>query len=514
VLKRLGLMQERRRSAADLLPAWEPLIAAITDDKGWIRVRAFVRHCCALGIAPDDVDDGVLASYFEHLRQSDIRGTSRETIRRVASAWNKAVETVPGWPPRRLSPPASEPRQYALPFDSYPPSLQADVEAFRARLSGANRKGLFQNDGLRRPLRPRSVKTRMESLNLAIAGLVHSGFPIDRVTSLAVLVERDNLQALLNWHHARSGEKVGAHLGIIGATLAVLARHHVKLPPDQLGPVLEDLKEVRPPKQRFMTAKNERRLRQFDDVGNLAALLHLPNVLFAEAARLRDGTPVEPEGEPRTPRPREAAWLAAVALAIEIEFCCPLRLSNLASLRLGRHLVRLGRDGTTITHIMIEGDPTDGPGTKNHDPIRWPVSPALARALDRYLQEFRPYAGKGAGSDWIFPHRDRVDIHRDQGGFATAIVDAIHRHAGLQVNVHLFRAFCGSLVLEDTPEAIGDLQMLLGHRTMEVSLIFYRSRKTDRAAERLAQIIERRRKETRNLVLGKRARGRIRRRTK
>ncbi|NKE18237.1 site-specific integrase [Neoroseomonas oryzicola] len=507
LLKRLGLMEERRRSAADLLPSWEPLIAAMSDDKGWIRLRAFVRYCSAHGIVPAAVSDATVGCYREHLRQRDIRGTAHATIRRVVSAWNKATATVQGWPAHRLSAPLVEPRQYSLPLEALPASLRADIEAFRQRLSGANRKGLFQHDGLRRPLRPRSVQTRMVALRLAIAGLVHSGFPVERITALAVLLERDNLQTLLNWHHQRGGGKVGAQLGIMGATLAILARHHVKLPTDRLGPVLEDLKEVRPPKQRFMTAKNERRLSQFSDPDNLGAFLHLPNTLFSLAERIRDGTPEHPGVEARPPCPREAAWLAAIALAIELEFCCPLRLSNLASLRMGQHLLRLGRDREKVTHLMIAGEET-----KNSDPIRWPVSAALARALDRYVTGFRPHSGPGSSSDWLFPHRDRADAHRDPGGLAKAIVDAVHRHAGAKVNVHLFRAFCGSLVLEETPEAIGDLQLLLGHRTMEVSMIFYRSRKTDRAAERLAGIIERRRKETRALVLGKQVRSRIRRR--
>ena len=437
---------------------------------------------------------------------SEARRVARCAASRRPGTWHR--RRCPAGPCTASSRPPDEPRQYSLAFEALPPSLQTDIEAFRARLSGDNRKGLFQNDGPRRPLRPRALQTRMVSLRHAIAGLVHSGFPLERLTSLAVLLEQDNMQALLNWHHARGGGKVGAHLGVMGATLAVLGRHHVKLPPERLATVLDDLEEVRPPKQRQMTAKNERRLRQFDDPDNLGALIHLPNTLFAEAERLRDGTPPDAEGEPRRPRPREAAWLAAVALAIEIELCCPLRLTNLVSLRLGQHLVRLGRDGKHVTHLMIEGNET-----KNEDPIRWPISQALAVALERYIKGFRPHAGIGAASDWLFPHRDRADTHRERTGFATAIVDAIHRHAGLRVNVHLFRAFCGSLVLESQPEAIGDLQVLLGHRTMEVSMIFYRSRKTDRAAERLAKILETRRKETRLAVLGKQVRQRLRRKS-
>jgi integrase len=513
VLKRLGLMQERH-TAGDLQPTWASLVRAMTDDKAWIRLRAFLRYCSARGIEPGDVDDTVLAGYLDHLRQADIRGTARDTVRRVARAWNKASETMPGWPAQRLAPPPAEPRQYSLPFSSYPASLQAEIKVLCARLSGSNGNGLFQGDGPRRKLRPRSVETRMVALRLALAGLVHSGVPPERITSLAMLLVRENLQALLNWHYVRGGETVGAHLGAIGATLAIVARYHVKLPPERLAEVLEDLREVRPPKQRFMTAKNERRLRQFDDPQNLAALLHLPNILFAEAERIRDGTPDIPGGEGRPPRPRDAAWLAAVALAIEIELCCPLRLANLASLRVGLHLLRLDRDGRRITHIMIEGDPAEGQGTKNHDPIRWPVSAELSVAFDRYLTGFRPVAGPGAASDWLFPHRDRADIHRGQGGLANAIVAAVHRHAGVRINVHLFRAFCGSLVLEETPEAIGDLQTLLGHRTLEVSMTFYRSRKTEGTAQRLAGIVERRRNETRHLVHGKRARTAIRRRVK
>ena len=509
VLQRLGLMAERRRAAKGLTPAWEPLIAGMTDDKGWIRLRAFIRFCSERGIEPKAVNDATLSAYLQYLQASDIRGTARATVRRVATAWSLATEIVPGWPSHRVEAPATEPRQYSLPFEALPSSLQADIEAFRARLSGANRKGLFQNDGPRRPLRPRALQTRLISLRHAIAGLVHSGFPLERLTSLAVLLERDNMQALLNWHYARGDGKVGAHLGVMGATLAILARHHVKLPPEHLAEILEDLKEVRPPKQRQMTAKNERRLRQFDDLDNLGALLHLPNTLFAEAERLRDGTSPDPEGDGRPPRPREAAWLAAVAVAIEVELCCPLRLTNLVSLRLGQHLVCLGRDGKHVTHLMIEGNET-----KNEDPIRWPISKALALAIERYSKGFRPHAGPGAGSDWLFPHRDRADTHRERTGFATAIVDAIHRHAGIRVNVHLFRAFCGSLVLESQPDAIGDLQVLLGHRTLEMSMMFYRSRRPDRAAARLATILETRRKETHLSVLGKQARRQSRRRGK
>ena len=509
VLKRLGLMAERRGVVAEFMPAWAKPLKAMLGAKTWIRLRAFARFCSDRGVGPDAVDDAVLAAYQDHLRACDIRGTARETVRRVAKAWNLAAATVPDWPSQHLQAPEQESRQYSLPFDALPPSLQADIERFRARLSGANRKGLFQNDGPRNPLRPRALQTRMVSLRLAIAGLVHSGFPVERLTSLAVLLERDNMQALLNWHHARGGGRIGVQLGIMGATLAVLARHHVKLPSEQLAEVLEDLKEVRPPKQRHMTGKNERRLRQFDDPENLGALLHLPNTLFAEAERLRDGSPADADGGGRRPRPREAAWLAAVAVAIEIEFCCPLRLANLASLRLGHHLVRLGRDGKHFTHLVI-----DGSETKNEDPIRWPISRSLEQALDRYIKYFRPLAGPAAAADWLFPHRHRADIHREPSGLAKAIVSAIHRRAGLRVHVHLFRAFCGSLVLESQPEAIGDLQLLLGHRTMDVSMTFYRSRKTDRAAERLANILEKRRQQTRLAVRGRQARGQLRRRPK
>ena len=129
VLKRLDLMQERR-GAVDLMPAWASLVGIMTDDKAWIRLRAFARHCSATGVTPGDVDDATLAAYFDHLREGDIRGTARDTVRRVARAWNQAAEAVAGWPQTNLSPPVSEPRQYSLPFSSYPASAQADVDAF------------------------------------------------------------------------------------------------------------------------------------------------------------------------------------------------------------------------------------------------------------------------------------------------------------------------------------------------------------------------------------------------
>lgn len=66
IFRRLGLMAERRSVAGEVMPAWQPLLTALTDDKAWIRLRAFIRYCSAHGAGPAMVDDALLAGYARY----------------------------------------------------------------------------------------------------------------------------------------------------------------------------------------------------------------------------------------------------------------------------------------------------------------------------------------------------------------------------------------------------------------------------------------------------------------
>src|SRR5262249_21259872 len=72
-------------------------------------------------------------------------------------------------------------------------------------------------------------------------------------------------------------------------------------------------------------SKSRDRLANFEDDPLLRALVHLPGRLLDEAEM------------PKTSRPRKRL-LAQIAVAIEIELLAPVRLANLVSINLDRHI--------------------------------------------------------------------------------------------------------------------------------------------------------------------------------
>ncbi|CAH0150415.1 hypothetical protein [Roseomonas sp. CECT 9278] len=472
VLKRLGLMAERHRAASDLMTAWAPLVAVLDGVKEWIRLRAFVRYCSDHGIAPGEVTDTVLAAYQAHLLAADIRGTARATIRRVVHAWNAAVEAVPGWPTSRLTAPAAETRQYSFKFDEYPPALQADVATFNERLTVPIGDDLYgpddedEDDGPRLALRPATVTTRMKAVRLLLAAAVHTGTPIASITSLAVLVEIKTAKAILNWHWIRAGRRTTDHTGVLSDTLKVIAKHHVRLPPERMAKLIPVLAKAKPPKRKGMTEKNTRLLRELEDPTRRAQILHLPRHMMKLAARLREGW-IDADSVEHAPRPGEAARIASLAAAIELELQCPLRLETLDHLRIGVQLQRNGGQRNRISHVVLTED-----DMKNHQPLEWTLEDTSAALLDDYVRLYRPLLPH-AVTDWLFSSKTRDDGPRGKKGLGTAITREIHSLVGVRMTPHQFRAFAGALILERNPHAIEDLRLILGHSTTETAMRYY-----------------------------------------
>ena len=90
-----------------------------------------------------------------------------------------------------------------------------------------------------------------------------------------------------------------------------------------------------------MTPRNRARLRQFDDPENLRRLIELPRDDHSRAASTRSAELSE-------------AIQVQSALAIAILTIAPMRIKNLASLRLGRHIVQTRPGG--VRHIVIPAE--------------------------------------------------------------------------------------------------------------------------------------------------------------
>lgn len=468
VLRRYGLIQRPRRRDEPLMPAWHALRDSLPDMFVSIRLQAFMAWCSDRGIAPDAVRDGTLAEYAAYLRLNRMRGDPHEVARRCAKAWNRAGQTVLGWPSAELTAPAST-FYYTLAFDAFPASLVADIETFRRRLKGGGGLGLYSSTSAFRSLRPVSVANRMQALRMALAALVQSGVKPEDIRLLADLVTSDHMKMILDWHWERAGRKVTGNLGAVADTLRIVAKYQVGLTGAALEEALAIAKAAKPKKRTRMTAKNEIRLAQFDDPDVLAMTVNLAREALMPLAAAQKAAG----------RHLDAAWTASIAVAVEILLHCPMRLANLANLRLGHEIVCLGKGRQRYTHFLIAGHLT-----KNDEPLRWKINLRLSEMIDVFAREYRGAIGGADGSDYQFAGRDHHDRPRWQSQLGTAITRAFREHVGIEMHPHLYRALAGKLILDENPGAIEEVRQLLGHRTFTTAMEYYISSQPQRAAER------------------------------
>ncbi len=136
----------------------------------------------------------------------------------------------------------------------------------------------------------------------------------------------------------------------------------------------------------------------------------------------------------------------------------PLRLSNIASIRIDQHLVRLGEE------YWLRFDSNE---TKNARPIEVPVPDQLVPFLERYLERHRrellgpsdlPHLwitvqGRAANPNTVY--KRIVSLTKDAFGWA--------------INPHLFRDCAATSVAIDDPEHIQIAAAILGHGSLKTT---------------------------------------------
>ena len=108
-----GVQVVRRRRRDTLSPAWQELLSRVPDRFERFRLSRLASHCSANSIAPEQVDDAVSDVFGATLLQHSLIERPKQVHREACLAWNRAAETVPGWPPARLLRP-TEPSRLCL----------------------------------------------------------------------------------------------------------------------------------------------------------------------------------------------------------------------------------------------------------------------------------------------------------------------------------------------------------------------------------------------------------------
>jgi integrase len=443
-LKLAGVDVVRRRRRETLLPAWQQLLSRIPGNFERFRLFRLASHCSANSIAPEQMDNAVTDGFGADLRQSLIE-RPKQVHREACLAWNRAVETVPGWPQVQLQVPQNR-CDYALPVCTYPASFATDLQAYLDHLAGND---LFAETA-RQPASPLTIHdNRLQLLQIA-AALVLSGRGPASIRSLADLIEVKAAQTALKFFWERKGKRKTEHLHRFALLMVKLAKHWVKVSPEHLEALRQLRKQVNPGTT-GMTARNRARLRQFDPA-NVKRLVDLPEKIVRRLS-------VE-----RPPTYNEAIRVQS-AVVIAIVLAAPLRVKNLAGLTLDRHFVR-GRPGPDSTrHLAIPAHEV-----KNGADLEFELPDPVCRLIDIYVTRFRPLLAK-APSAFLFPAR--------QGGakppaqLALQIQRVIRQEIGLQLNVHLFRHLAAKLFLEAHPGEYETVRLLLGHKSLVTTVRSY-----------------------------------------
>lgn len=441
-LRHVGVSSSHFRHTGDLTESWQKLWGLITDEQTRWKLSRLFRYASVLGIEPDDVNDALIERLLKTLIEESFVKDPEDTIRMTIYAWNRAGTETSNWPSIKLNRRPTRQENWTLQLHEFPASFLQDHDKWIARLRGDDP---LAEDAVPRPLRPATLKHRSFQIRMFASALVRRNVPTERINNLNILIELANFKEALRFMLERNDNQSTEAIYGCAMAIKVIAEHYIKVPPDHLKQLQQICSKVKV-KTRGLTAKNRQRLTQFDDPANVAALLQLPEKLEALASR-RQG--------------RKAGVIMQMAVAIDLLTMCPLRVSNLAALKLDETIywTRPGRKGPLI--VSIESD-----DMKNSQPFTFEIHPESVPRIKRYLDTYRPQLFDDPG-DWLFPGRN--GRAKQSGGFGKQIKEAIRKYSGLTVNVHLMRHITAKLYLNCHPAGYVVVQQALNHRTIDTT---------------------------------------------
>jgi integrase len=496
VLRRIGLVEPHHPPPLPRSSHWLPLVEGVDHELSRSVRARFASWCEANSVGPEDVWQEILLPYGEYVRTYHLQNGIQALLRATARWWNHFSVGFPDWSQVRLTAPALL-NCYTFKLTTFPSVFQDEVHALGRHLRGSDqRPGPFQVKRIP-ALREATVEMRLYYVGAAASILVLQGRRASTITSLADLVTEDSFRQILQFYWDRAAQRrirkgeitendlndpTAGNSGLtenMSKTLLQVAKYWCHVEPDQLKALSALAQAVRPPKQTGITVKNSNRLAQLDDPSKLRKLLLLPETLMALAESIRDRRPVE------------AARLAGLAAAIELLLNIPLRLRNLARLRIGINLKYTGARGGLISRLVVSASET-----KNRQSCEWSVGEEPARILERYIRSFLPTLESSESRStlfegrWLFPGRPR-NQPIDAGWLGMSLTRVIEEHTGLIINTHLFRSLAAKLQFEDAPGGLEDLRLLLGDKSPDTVLRHYAAFAPDKAARRYEEVLKR-----------------------
>jgi integrase len=441
-LKRIGLAPDQPKPDTPLSADWSELEGRSKPlrQRRWSLSR-LIRYCDGQGIGPAAVNDAVISAFGEYLRTQTLKAKPEHLIRDASQLWNRLADLAPELGVQQLTI-VNNRKTYSPDWEALPSSLRQEIETWLGSLS--EEADLLSENGPTHPLRPASIKSYRYALLQAIAGLIHSGRPLESITSLAKLVEPKAAEAALEFHRTRMGKKQSQMLGQIAHVLVLVAQHVV----GGDDPTVAKLKRMRARvgvSRAGLKPRPREALRQFVERENIEKLLILPQRLHRRLLGKKVLTVAD-------------ARLMQVAVALELLLMRPIRRANLVGLRLGQHVLSVGKR----TVIVLDEDEV-----KNRVAHDYPIPPESVRLLDFYVTRLLPLLGPNP-ERFLFPG-EIAGRPKSAEQLGRQFRKTILAETGLDIHPHLMRHFAATLYLTENPGGMEVARRVLGHRSADTT---------------------------------------------
>lgn len=446
-LRDLGVEVINDRDVTPLGPAWAELFGALPDRRLQIGLAKFMRYCTRVGIEPERVGPSHFKDFLQELETQSLHRDPEGVYRQTVRLWNKAAAGAHQWPPL-IVPIGLDPRNYALPTETFPKAFRDDLDRFLS----AGEIGDELDDGYAPRVRAITTKGRRHMILRLASAVVQSGVPAAEIHSLGVLCQLEHARAAMRFFRARHPQKAVTE-GMLNHVwlLCVVARAWVG--DNELEQVLReeiirkydrDVKAARS----GVRLKNKQKLRQFDRPENLAALVDLPGKIFRDVAR-------------SSPPTYAQSVRLMYALMITILLHAPIRSKNLVELDFAQNIVTVGKGRGRVVRLQLPPSMT-----KTRRAYEAPLPQEILPLLDAWLGSHRsrvcPFP-----SPYLFPN-PRGQL-RNRDGLAVQLTGFIERETGLRMNMHLFRHLAVKIILEHDPSHMEVARQILGHSSRRIT---------------------------------------------
>jgi integrase len=388
-------------------------------------------------------------AFQAYRRETSFAKVKRSQHRALVRSWNANAARIPAWPKITLTEPAYAKRFTGPALAEFPQGLQDDIDAHCQRIAKRHKS---VSGRIFRPCKQSTIDTRRREIIAAVRTGVAAGIPLEDLGSLRDLLHPDRVEIILDYYWEKNGEKPTQYTIDLASKLLALARSA-----DLAEAEIERLDEIRIALEQYrstgLTEKNRRLIRQIAQSDVWREVVRLPQRLMAEA-----------RSSAKT-KPYRAAVTAQLAIAILILVRAPVRIQNLAAIRIGLNLVRPG--GPDAPYMLVFPDYD----VKNSVPLEFAFDEATTALIDEYIFQHRPHLMGDSKHDWLFVGAGQE--HKLTRTLSEQISERLWKELGLEITPHQFRHAAAYIMLKADPGNYELVRRVLGHRSINTTRNFY-----------------------------------------